>query len=590
MSIAPILQRFIDDELALAPALIGRVALGTIQLLGPSKEAAGTSERFHYADIVTALQGKAALYEKAFVDSLRRQIAEDLDSRRPIARRRDPGRQPQPRADGRIARRGRHRDLARHAADRQHRRMGAARAPGLHVDAEGPKPRDRRVEPVSTARLRDRVVGRRLGHRRLADPARDLAAHLGRRCRRPAEERRRGGVDAAGIAGRRAGPVSHRRAAVGIGLRPSGRRAAAPGSAERPARPHAGRGRCAGRRCRRRRTAAAIERRHQRRPRTPQRRGRAAKPRARAGAAAARRIASPPRARNLAIGKGNAQRADRAASLGRSRERKRARRSTGDRARHAPVRIAARRFVAAGRLSPRDLAHAGRHAARLPRRSRGARFVRASGLAPARPHRRDQPGLHPQRGSAALELPRLRRRRRRGDGRRRGARHRPLPARPEPDRHLPLRAAAGPAARRPRRHRRAAARRAPRRPAAASDAAHRRPDGRGAHVADDPPLHHRGVGTGDRRRHASPRRAVGSDDERAQDGRRSALEPEDPGPSAEPATAHHLAARAAAADPRRHGRDRPARGRAAGRSRRADGDPHRGASSGHARSGRCRLR
>ena len=386
-----------------------------------------------------------------------------------------------------------------------------------------------------------------------------------------------------------AGPVSHRRAAVGIGLRPSGRRAAAPGRAERPARPHAGRGRGAG-------DAGGGER-------TPPssggvgagqgRRsdgGRAAKPRARAGAAAARRIASPPGARNLALGKGNAERADRAAPLGGPRERERACRSTGDRARHAPVRIAARRFVAAGRLSPRDLAHAGRRAAPLPGRARGARFVRASGLAPARPHRRDQPGLHPQRGSAALGLPRLRRRRRRGDGGRRGARYRPLPARPEPDRHLPLRAAAGPAARRPRRHRRAAARRAPRRPAAASDAAHRRPDGRGAHVADDPPLRHRRVGAGDRRRHASPRRAVGSDDERAQDGRRSALEPEDPGPSAEPATAHHLAAGAAAADPRRHGGDRPARGRAAGRSRRADDDPHRGASPGHARSRRCRLR
>jgi len=79
MPIAPILQRFIDDELALAPALIGRVVLGTIQLLGPSKEAAG-GERVHYADIVAALQDKAPLYEKSFVDSLRRQIAEDLDA------------------------------------------------------------------------------------------------------------------------------------------------------------------------------------------------------------------------------------------------------------------------------------------------------------------------------------------------------------------------------------------------------------------------------------------------------------------------------------------------------------------------------
>ena len=78
MSIAPILQRFIDDELALAPALIGRVALGTMQLLGPSKEAAGASERTQHAEIVAALQGKGPIFEKTFVDSLRRQIDEDL--------------------------------------------------------------------------------------------------------------------------------------------------------------------------------------------------------------------------------------------------------------------------------------------------------------------------------------------------------------------------------------------------------------------------------------------------------------------------------------------------------------------------------
>jgi len=84
MSIAPILQRFIDDELALAPALIGRVVIGTIQLLGPSKEAAGGNERvMAHADIVTALQAKGPLYEKTFVDSLRRQIAEDLEAAAP---------------------------------------------------------------------------------------------------------------------------------------------------------------------------------------------------------------------------------------------------------------------------------------------------------------------------------------------------------------------------------------------------------------------------------------------------------------------------------------------------------------------------
>src|SRR6187549_2277911 len=84
MSIAPILQRFIDDELALAPALLGRVVVGTIQLLGPSKEAAGGNERvMAHADIVTALQAKGPLYEKTFVDSLRRQIAEDLEAAAP---------------------------------------------------------------------------------------------------------------------------------------------------------------------------------------------------------------------------------------------------------------------------------------------------------------------------------------------------------------------------------------------------------------------------------------------------------------------------------------------------------------------------
>ena len=59
------------------------VAVGTIQLLGPSKDVGGGSERAAHADIVTALQGKPGVYEKTFVDSLRRQIAEDLDTATP---------------------------------------------------------------------------------------------------------------------------------------------------------------------------------------------------------------------------------------------------------------------------------------------------------------------------------------------------------------------------------------------------------------------------------------------------------------------------------------------------------------------------
>lgn len=83
MAIAPLFQRFVDDELALAPALVARVVAGTVQLLGPSKEAATSGgDRVHYADLVVALQRNAVPYENAFVDSLRRQVAEDLDEHR----------------------------------------------------------------------------------------------------------------------------------------------------------------------------------------------------------------------------------------------------------------------------------------------------------------------------------------------------------------------------------------------------------------------------------------------------------------------------------------------------------------------------
>ena len=86
MAIAPLFQRFVDDELALAPALVARVIAGTVQLLGPSMDGAGGGgDRIHYADIVTALQRNAAQYEKAFVESLRRQVAEDLAEQRGAA-------------------------------------------------------------------------------------------------------------------------------------------------------------------------------------------------------------------------------------------------------------------------------------------------------------------------------------------------------------------------------------------------------------------------------------------------------------------------------------------------------------------------
>lgn len=81
MPIAPILQRFVDDELALAPALVARVIAGTVQLLDPSKDIGGGGERMDQADLMGVLRRGAAVYEKAFVDSLKKQVAQDLEQR-----------------------------------------------------------------------------------------------------------------------------------------------------------------------------------------------------------------------------------------------------------------------------------------------------------------------------------------------------------------------------------------------------------------------------------------------------------------------------------------------------------------------------
>ena len=81
---APLYQRFVDDELALAPALIARVLTGTLQLLGPSKESGASSagERSHHSEIVKTLQRDAALYEKTFVESLTKRVREEIDGPR----------------------------------------------------------------------------------------------------------------------------------------------------------------------------------------------------------------------------------------------------------------------------------------------------------------------------------------------------------------------------------------------------------------------------------------------------------------------------------------------------------------------------
>jgi Protein of unknown function (DUF1631) len=81
---APLYRRFVEDELALAPALVARVLAGTLQLLGPSKESSPSSagERAHHSEIVKALQRDASLYERTFVESLTKRVREEIDGAR----------------------------------------------------------------------------------------------------------------------------------------------------------------------------------------------------------------------------------------------------------------------------------------------------------------------------------------------------------------------------------------------------------------------------------------------------------------------------------------------------------------------------
>lgn len=71
MPIAAVLQRFVDDELALAPALIERVVAGTLQLLRDTKESLlAPAERTHHFAIVEALQLHGATYQRVFLSTL----------------------------------------------------------------------------------------------------------------------------------------------------------------------------------------------------------------------------------------------------------------------------------------------------------------------------------------------------------------------------------------------------------------------------------------------------------------------------------------------------------------------------------------
>ena len=76
MSLAPLLQRFVDDELGRAPALVSRVLAGTLQLLREGKDGLAAAERTHHIELIAALQKQGDLYQSSFIEGLRAVVAE----------------------------------------------------------------------------------------------------------------------------------------------------------------------------------------------------------------------------------------------------------------------------------------------------------------------------------------------------------------------------------------------------------------------------------------------------------------------------------------------------------------------------------
>lgn len=84
------LQRFVDDELALQPALVQRVVAGSLQLLGQGTDSGDApGERTRHAEIAAALRRDAATFERTFVASLARRVHGEVDDAAPPAP--DPG-------------------------------------------------------------------------------------------------------------------------------------------------------------------------------------------------------------------------------------------------------------------------------------------------------------------------------------------------------------------------------------------------------------------------------------------------------------------------------------------------------------------
>lgn len=86
MSVAPLLQRFVEDELGRSAELISRTCTAALdQLRQPRDNLLTSSERQHYFELVQVLQQQEATYRRAFTDALRRLVMAEMQPAGTIA-------------------------------------------------------------------------------------------------------------------------------------------------------------------------------------------------------------------------------------------------------------------------------------------------------------------------------------------------------------------------------------------------------------------------------------------------------------------------------------------------------------------------
>jgi hypothetical protein len=79
MPTAPLLKRFIDDELGRAPDLIARTTAAVVEQLRRPRDQLLASERQHHFDLVEQLQQHAGRFQRSFVDALRLRVLAELE-------------------------------------------------------------------------------------------------------------------------------------------------------------------------------------------------------------------------------------------------------------------------------------------------------------------------------------------------------------------------------------------------------------------------------------------------------------------------------------------------------------------------------